>query len=372
MAFVSPEYTRGQVNAAGQLLARGPAVEPLDFLADFEAKQRAIAVLNNWRASHLYPINTFQATLRKRLKWLDKKALVGQRLKRTPSILAKLRKSDGMQLARMQDIGGLRAVLASIEKVRELEGMYRAGGLQHELAPSKDYIAEPKGDGYRSIHLVFKYRNSKAPQYDGLRLELQIRTRLQHEWATAVETASAFLNQALKAGQGDEEWRDFFVACSAAIAHTEGQPLPPGYEGTTLRDVVELVRVAEARLSALSRLRGYSIAAEGIVRAKGQGRYHLVELNTELRTVNITPYPTARLFEAEAAYATAERKVAEGAPIDVVLVAAGPIENMKRAYPNYFLDAQGFVSKIGKMIGWVPTTMQWTERGPHLNVLPGL
>ena len=362
MAFVKPEFSRGRVNQAGDLLAH-PAVEPLDFRSSSEMLH-ATRILNNWRAAHLYPINTFQATLRDRLKGIDKGALVGQRLKRTPSILAKLRKSDGMQLARMQDIGGLRAVVSSIEKVRQLQSLYGSGGLQHDAAGFKDYIASPKLDGYRSVHMVFKYKNAKAPDYDGLRIELQFRTKRQHEWATAVETASTFLGQALKAGQGDEDWQDFFVACSAAICHAERQPLPAGYEGTTPAEVTELVRVAEERLSALARLRGFSMAAEGIHRAKGQGRYHLVELNTQLRTVNITPYATARLADAETAYAAAEQRAKEGEPIDVVLIAAGSIEQMKRAYPNYFLDAQEFVSQIGKLISWVPSSQPWTQGGP--------
>lgn len=364
MAFVIPAYSKGQVNAAGDFLARSKLAGPItiDWLDQVD---HATAVLNNWRAAHLYPINTFQATLRKRLKDLDNSALVGQRLKRTPSILAKLRRAGGMQLARMQDIGGLRAVVTNIEKVRLLESQYRAGGLQHELATSRDYIASPKSDGYRSVHLVFKYRNNKRADYDGLRIELQLRTRRQHEWATAVETTSTFLRQALKAGQGDEGWREFFLACSAAIAHMEGQPRPPGFEESTERDVVELVRLSEARLNALALLRGFSIAAEGIHRAKGSGRYHLVELNSESRTVNITPFATVRLSEAEAAYAVAEKRASEGAPIDVVLVSAGSIENMQRAYPNYFFDTEGFVSNIGRLINWEPATLQWSERGPN-------
>ena len=364
VAFIKPAYSNNRINAAGRLLAESVGKHHTEVNAIEVAL--ATVVLNNFRAAHLYPINTFQATLRKRLKNIDPKALVGQRLKRSPSILLKLSRNDGMQLARMQDIGGLRAVVSNIHRARQLEALYRAGKVQHSLASSKDYILEPKADGYRSIHLVFRYKNANAPDYDGLRLELQIRTKLQHEWATAVETASTFLGQALKAGQGDDAWKEFFLACSAAMCHMEKQPMPPGYESAKQEDIVALVKTCEAPLNALARLRGFSIAAEGIYRAKGQGRYHLVELNTEARQVRITPYPTARLADAEAAYAEAEKRAQEGEPIDVVLVAAGSVEAMKRAYPNYFLDAQGFVSKIGKLIGWVPTSASWTEVGPHL------
>jgi len=372
MAFDTPKYSKGQIDRAGQLLARPTAHEiGPEHMKVYPDLAQATAILNNFRASHLYPINTFQATLRNRLQKVDKKALVGQRLKRSPSVLSKLQRSPSMRLSRMQDIGGLRAVVSTIAQARKLEGMYRAGGLQHDLDSSKDYIQQPKPDGYRSIHLVFKYKNAAVPEYDGLRLEMQIRTKLQHEWATAVETASTFLGQALKAGQGDDEWKDFFLACSAAMCNMERQPLPPGFEDHAPEDIVGLVKFQEASLNALSLLRGFSIAAEGISRARGQGRYHLVELNTVERKVRITPYPTARLADAEAAYADAERRAQEGAPIDVVLVAAGTVEAMKRAYPNYFLYAQGFVHKIGKLIDWVPSKQDsWTEWGPQLSIFP--
>jgi ppGpp synthetase/RelA/SpoT-type nucleotidyltranferase len=138
-------------------------------------------------------------------------ALVAQRLKRTPSIIAKLKRFESMDLARMHDIGGLRAVLGNVENVRRLQEEYKKTTFKHKLVREDDYIAQPKEDGYRSVHLVFQYKNDRAPDYDGLRLELQIRTKLQHAWATAVETMSTFLGKAMKAGQGDRPWLHFFA-----------------------------------------------------------------------------------------------------------------------------------------------------------------
>jgi len=130
-----------------------------------------------------------------------------------------------MELARMQDIGGLRAIVESVTKVRELEKVYLESNFRHQLAtPHKDYIQHPKSDGYRGIHLVYKYRSELAPAYDGLNLELQLRTRLQHAWATAVETMGTFLGQALKSGQGEGQWKAFFEVSSAAIALLEKCP----------------------------------------------------------------------------------------------------------------------------------------------------
>src|SRR5436189_6212680 len=118
MAFVESQFSKNQVNRAGEILAA-----PKAFSADDQ--EWASRVLANWRACHGYPINTFQATLRQKLKVIDNQAIVAQRLKRAPSIILKLQRFEGMKLARMQDIGGLRAVVNSIPKVRKLETAYR-------------------------------------------------------------------------------------------------------------------------------------------------------------------------------------------------------------------------------------------------------
>lgn len=146
MAFVKPKFTRGKVTRAGDILA---GRTNLAGVGGNEARDKlieALRVLTNWRAAHNYPINTFQATLRHRLKRIDKSAIVAQRLKRMSSIILKLQRFTSMESARMQGIGGLRAIVGSIKKVRALESLYRQKGLfKHGLHSSKDYIAEPIG-----------------------------------------------------------------------------------------------------------------------------------------------------------------------------------------------------------------------------------
>ena len=135
MAYVKPAYSKGQVNKAGEIL-----VSPNNYsVAD---RLSADAILANWRACHGYPINTFQATLRLKLREVDKNAIVAQRMKRAPSIILKLQRFDGMRLARMQDIGGLRAIVGNVAKVRALEFSYRQSKFKHELVSSKNYLDE--------------------------------------------------------------------------------------------------------------------------------------------------------------------------------------------------------------------------------------
>ncbi|WP_423837899.1 RelA/SpoT domain-containing protein, partial [Sutterella wadsworthensis] len=119
----------------------------------------ALEILSSWRALYYRPINTFQALIRKKISSLGiKSAIVAQRLKRTPSIVAKLKRFPGMQLDRMQDIGGIRAVVNNVREVRFIHESLIKGRHKHRpVMPPKDYITEPKPDGYRGIHQVFKY-----------------------------------------------------------------------------------------------------------------------------------------------------------------------------------------------------------------------
>ncbi|MFO1483906.1 MAG: RelA/SpoT domain-containing protein [Verrucomicrobiaceae bacterium] len=343
MAFVVPQYSKGQINRAGDILVAPESYSPFDLVWADE-------VLTNWRASHGYPINTFQATLRKKLRSIDGSAIVAQRLKRTPSIIFKLKRFDGMKMARMQDIGGLRAVVGSVAKVRKLEEAYRSSRFSHVLVSSKNYLDQPKNDGYRGIHLIYRYCNEGAPEYNGLSLELQLRTRLQHAWATAVETMGTFLGQALKSGQGESEWRSFFSTASAALTIVERTAQLPEFAGIDSDEVFEQLAQSEQRLRVLEKLHGFAIAADRITTERGQGAYHLVVLDSVKRTVSIHPYPLSRLELANQHYAKIEQRTKAGEPIEAVLVSAGPIDALRKAYPNYFLDTQEFVQQIRKII----------------------
>ena len=341
MTFSIPNFTRGQISRAG--------AELIDPKATAAQKADAMGILSHWRSCHAYPINTFQATLRSRLKKVCDTALVAQRLKRTPSILKKLQLNPGMKMARMQDIGGLRAVVNSLAEVRKLEKLYTNDGLTHKLIGTDDYIARPKESGYRSLHLIYKYKNPQNSIYDGLCIELQIRTKLQHAWATAVETIGTFLDQALKSSEGPQEWLDYFKLVGAAFSLLEKSPIEETYanipEGKIFKDVSERT----AQLEVKRKLGAFAIAANAIETRQSQGNYHLVILNAETKTVEIRSFGKKRLEEASVAYAEVERTSSADKNVQAVLVATNSIDALKRAYPNYFLDTRQFSAALQKV-----------------------
>jgi putative GTP pyrophosphokinase len=342
MPFVTPKFTRSDVDKAGGFL--------ISDNLDFGSFKFAFEVLSNWRACHAYPINTFQATLRKKVISLGKDTIVAQRLKRAPSVIAKLKRFKTMRLSQMQDIGGLRAIVPKHYSVKRLEHDYRNSYFQHELYSSKNYINEPKPDGYRSVHLIYRYLNPRAPEYDGLFIELQIRTRLQHAWATAVETMGTFLGQALKSGQGERKWKNFFTVTSAALSHIEGTAAIPGFQTFSKDEIFDQVATAEKSLHVLTSLSGFSIAADKITTDKGVGKYNLVILDSTNKTVKIRPFAESQLEQANEEYARIEVRAQQGEKVEAVLVSAGPFNELKKAYPNFFLDTRIFVSVIASVI----------------------
>jgi putative GTP pyrophosphokinase len=344
-----PSESKKQINRAGQIL--------INENSSVDDKNWATDLADRWRACHAYPINTFQSTLRRRLKInnYSSDTLVAQRLKRMPTIIDKLKRHPTMQLSTMQDIGGVRAVLSSIDEVYELVSSYKQKSnksrFSHELLDEKDYIREPRSeDGYRSLHLIYKYKNTQYPQYDGLRLELQIRTKLEHTWATAVETMGTFLGQALKSRQGDREWLNFFAITSSAFAHIEKCPAIPRYSALSYKETALAVSEANTRLGALDMMSGFS-AAVNYITQKGKGwSYHLIVLNSLERTVEVKPYDRDSLGQAMLDLAKLEKEVSEGNKIEPVLVSAGPVSVLRRAYPNFFLDIDEFVRIVGEII----------------------
>ncbi len=342
-----PAESKTSINKAGKVLIDKTSTD-----ADFDW---ARDLAERWRACHAYPINTFQSTLRTKTRNLPGDIIVAQRLKRMPTIIDKLKRYPAMQLTTMQDIGGLRAVLPTVPAAIGLADEYKGNSsLAHELVDKKDYVRAPRSeDGYRSIHLIYKYKNTGTPDYDGLRLELQIRSKLQHTWATAVETMGTVLGQALKSRQGDREWINFFAIVSSAFAYRENCPLVPRFADLSRKETSLAVAKAESSLGALDQMSGFSVAVDIIAKRRGQGKrgsFHLIVLNSLKGSVAISAYDRDDFEQAVADYSRCEKEAAAGKKIEPVLVSTGPIHTLRRAYPNFFLDIGEFVSIVREIV----------------------
>lgn len=162
-----PYFTKAEIRRAGMCVVKARAIEeagmPLGQPLG-EEYYKALGLLYGFRAAHGFPLNTVQLTLRRKAKSVDEKAVVAQRLKRFASIYKKLARFHAMKLDTMQDIGGCRAIMSSVHLARRLSLSYESNPRLRGCIGDrkKDYIADPKKDGYRSIHLVYRF-DSKSP-----------------------------------------------------------------------------------------------------------------------------------------------------------------------------------------------------------------
>lgn len=209
MIWEIPEYSRSQIINAGKNVKDSSAAPA--------SRKEALRVIDNWRASHAFPLQVIYCYLKR--KCGNPNIIVAQRLKRLSSIVNKLEREPMMSLWTMQDLGGCRVVVTSVEEVYELNKTIKKSSIRHILKKEYDYIASPKASGYRSYHMVYEYQSDKKLTYNrNMLIEIQLRTHLQHLWATAVETMGLFTNQALKASYGEDDTLRFFALISSLFA----------------------------------------------------------------------------------------------------------------------------------------------------------
>ena len=345
---------------AGEVLAQEAPLAIKDWQA-WQDYELAVSIVDNWRAVHSYPLQAMKMTLKRRAKRICPSAIVAQRLKRLASIKLKLKlsKEEGHHpnLSQMQDIGGCRAVVESASQVRHLERSFAEASKKNphrgpQYFRTSDYIAQPKDNGYRSVHLVYKFRTNLEEHscYNGQRIEIQLRSRVQHYWATAVETYSTFTGEALKSNIGSDEWKRFFALVSSAIAISEKSPTVPGTPDT-LEQIVPLVRKLYTDLNVFNILSGWSAATrytkEEPDKQIQQAGIYLLALDFDKFFVSVYPFKRDQMAVANAQYARFEKEHPE---LQSVLVSVDSISALRSAYPNYFLDTKSFISLVQKLI----------------------
>jgi hypothetical protein len=327
MPFADPTaYTKGQINRAGAAVRAG------------EPTPEALEIINNWRASHAYILNTFQAMLRIRTRHSD--IVVAQRLKRLRTIASKLDRQPKMDLARMDDIAGCRLIFPTERALHKFRDEFHRARFGHELKndiDKYDYIQRPKGDGYRGIHDIYEYNvNSESGKaYNGLLLELQYRTRYQHAWATTVEIIGTITEHQPKFHLGDRRHVEFFCLASEIIARA--------YERQTschprmaARGLIKAFTALDKELRILQKLRSLNAST----RSFSPKRNVILSLSRE---GGLSLFTYVKGTDALKKYFQLEQ-LGEGS--DVVLVRGSTAAAIRTSYKNYFTDPNDFLRYV--------------------------
>lgn len=328
----TPQYSKRQINNAGKALSKQD-------IGEIE-KQEALEIVNNWRSSHAYPLSVITNNLRRN----NKNALVVQRLKRLDSITSKLKRNSTMELYRMQDLGGCRVIVDTIDDVYNAEKQFEHSSARHIKKGFKDYIQNPKTSGYRCFHAIYKYHSDKVDTYNkNMLIEIQFRTKLQHIWATALETMGLYEKQNFKASQGDENVLRFFMLMSSIFALVEGTPVCPD-TSDDFQTLVHEVQALNKKNKIFEKLHGISSTVKKVSNhTHGNAKYFLLKLEVapEQTTLYTAAFPAKDLPVATKIYNDIEQQHNDN--IDVVLVSANDVNALKTAYPNYFADISSFL-----------------------------
>lgn len=366
------EYSRNDIKKAGKRLIEN------------NKDEKALNILSAWRKDHSYPLELAEKLLKEISLDIEKDAIFAKRLKRTDSIIKKLGrfksseiKNRQMQLTTMNDIGGCRVIFSNMKKVQKL---VRFLTKSKDFSIRNNYIEKPKDDGYKSIHLVGQFPNIHG---ELRKIELQIRTRTQHSWATALEIVDLFTDQSIKTSQiKDTNWSDFFKYCSLQFTYLEKNIfLNSGNRKFNFQNYLsEFSRNKDKmdfslfKLYSLSKkldiIKKFELFSKSLDKTathlqlindkngNSEG-YILIEITktkdvfskksnskNEFFQLKSSYFSVEEIDKATKEYLSAEKQILFGNTYVAALISSNSIKDIGVAYPNYFADSTTFIENV--------------------------
>ena len=336
------EYSRTQIIRAGKTIKK-------DLFRDEQEREETRKIIDNWRAAHAFPLHIIYTHLRRFAKG-NNNIIVAERLKRMNSIISKLKREPNMSLWTMQDLGGCRIIVPSIDDVYKYSKIYETSRKRHHRKKIYDYMETPKESGYRSYHVVYEYHSDSNDAYNNnMLIELQFRTQLQHLWATAVETMGLLTNQSLKSCQGSDDVKRFFALVSSLFAIKEKTTTVPCTPNNPVKIIQEIMEL-NVKNNYLAQLDGIKeIVAYEQNKLSRKSTYFVLLLNYVSRKLSVFTFKSSEFEEANQKYNELEEQKWCG-NLDVVLVRVSKFSDLRKAYPNYFNDITTFTNIVRSYI----------------------
>ncbi|MER9094465.1 RelA/SpoT domain-containing protein [Mesorhizobium sp. M0700] len=337
------DYLRKQIVRVGEELS-GKMVVAGD-KSNLDHYREVFRIAYNWRNSHIYPMRRIHHELMAnvRQRGVKLQGFTSARLKRMQSIREKLGESS-TKFDQMQDLGGCRAIMDSVDEYRQLIAKYREGGTGHRIRNDTDYFEKPRASGYRGHHFVLEFQpEANEYQHKDRRIEVQLRTGLQHAWATAVEAVGIMRRENMKRGIGDPDWLRLFALMSTDFAIEEdGAHVPGTPEGK--RERHQELRHLNDKLNAVVFLENINQAFDYAPVYRGSAKFYLVQIDRDKKEVHVTGYNQP--INATEGFSASET----GNGVISVLAEVNKIEDLMKAFPNYFMDVQMFTDHLKTIV----------------------
>lgn len=165
-----PPVSRNQLDRAGSRVRKCRR----DRLEIADSVLKTIDAFRGWHLPNVQDVQQVLSDMFHKRAEMDEKSLpITSRLKTSPTIIAKLGRSE-TSLPRMQDIAGARIVVPALELQDVTVGIVKSI-FGNDVRHVKDQREEPDQWGYRAVHVII--------ERDGRLAEVQIRTPWQDRWA---------------------------------------------------------------------------------------------------------------------------------------------------------------------------------------------
>lgn len=293
------------------------------------------------------------------------------RLKKYISIKQKL-KREKTRLSKMQDILGLRIVINDNKYLNYNECLNDinsvVGIIQNTIKITErfcdfkiyDYIQNPKNDGYRCIHYVVQYNNKYY-------VEIQIRTKIQHLWATTLETMSMLTGKNLKHEYKKDKLNHFFKLSSQIIANIENkQPINFRLKysmielkySNFLRDIQILSifsKALEASIKKLLKQEGveliiFELNLKKAREMRGKISKKKDEQDIEQDIDKILKINLQKNKDEALKHYNQLELNSKRIEQDIVLIRVATLADLKENYPNYYFNCNDFSTKLLNII----------------------
>ncbi len=338
---MTPHFSKNQVVDAGALLRSGTATD--------SEKSHADEVTNYWRRIHLEPLQRMMQVSYSCLD--DDSTPVAGRIKKYDTIVDKLRRYSTTKLPTMYDIAGCRIVVNDLCTLEQL--CYRLTSVpeyDEEKSSKKNYlrIPHPSQSGYRGRHLIFAFDDLECKHK--LFVELQVRTKLQHLWSTAVELYDKAAKTRLKFGEKNPTSWQFFRRASELIRCLENnEAIVP----ERIREAFPISEASSAALGTLNVLKEASESSSVLATFFDDFEYCLVDFLSSEQSIMIfetdEEHAIDDYFKHENALFFGET-VESAVDHDTVLVRGHSLDQLAVLYPNYFGDISEFINLINKYL----------------------
>lgn len=281
--------------------------------------------LQEYRVSHNQALSDVFKTLCEITKSYHSNDIVTFRIKRFESIIGKLSREPKMKFSRMWDIAGCRCILRSNKDVYRIKEEI---GKVYNIRSGRDYILEPKESGYKALHLYVD-----VPEYKRV-IEIQLRNKQDHNWATLVEITDLLFDSRLKEYQENRTLYRFHFLLSK-------------FQSLDLKEKNEVARIINKydyfeTLSNVFSKNYVSVRLQWLSQESKSGQnYYLIETKKDKR-------PKIQSFssfeDAEQKYFS-EYKSQKNANIVLTYLPNPCYKQISLAYSNYILTYHSFLDE---------------------------